>query len=163
MKLAVCPGSFDPITNGHLDIIARAARLFDEVIVAVLQNSSKSYTFSVEDRVAMIRESTKDLPHVRAEAFDGLLADYARQTGATAIVKGLRAVTDFEYEFQMALLNKELSGEVETIFLTTSREYMFLSSSAVRELAAHGADITPFVPAPVAGKIRETYQKGRLS
>ena len=123
MRIAICPGSFDPITNGHLDIIRRASKLFDHVEVAVLQNSSKKCVFSVEERVEMIRDCIGELPNVSASSFDGLLVDYAKKIGATAIVKGLRAVSDFDYEFQMALFNKEINAEVETIFLTTSPEH----------------------------------------
>lgn len=160
MRIAICPGSFDPITNGHLDIISRAARLFDHVEVAVLQNSSKKCVFTVDERVDMIRDCIKELPNVSASSFDGLLVDYARKIGATAIVKGLRAVSDFDYEFQMALFNKEINAEVETIFLTTSPEHMYLSSSVVREMAAHGGDMSRFVPACVENKIKVKYNEG---
>lgn len=160
MRIAICPGSFDPITNGHLDIIRRAAKLFDHVEVAVLQNSSKKCVFSVEERVEMIRDGIAELPNVSASSFDGLLVDYAKKKGATAIVKGLRAVSDFDYEFQMALFNKEINAEVETIFLTTSPEHMYLSSSVVREMAAHGGDTSRFVPACVKERIVAKYRQG---
>ncbi len=160
MKIAICPGSFDPVTNGHLDIIARAARLFDHVEVAVLQNSSKNCIFSVDERVDMIRECIKDLDNVSASSFDGLLVDYAKKLGATVIVKGLRAVSDFDYEFQMALFNKEVNAEVETVFLTTSPEHMYLSSSVVREMAAHGGDMSRFVPTSVKERITAKYKEG---
>lgn len=160
MRVAICPGSFDPITNGHLDIIRRAAKLFDHVVVAVLQNSSKKCVFSVEERVDMIRDCITDLDNVSASSFDGLLVEYAKKTGATAIVKGLRAVSDFDYEFQMALFNKEINAEVETIFLTTSPEHMYLSSSVVREMAAHGGDMSRFVPACVKERIIAKYRQG---
>ena len=160
MRIAICPGSFDPITNGHLDIIRRAAKLFDHVEVAVLQNSSKRCVFSVEERVEMIRDCIGDLPNVSASSFDGLLVDYAKKIGATAIVKGLRAVSDFDYEFQMALFNKEINAEVETIFLTPSPEHMYLSSSVVREMAAHGGDMSRFVPACVEKRITAKYRQG---
>lgn len=145
-RIALCPGSFDPITNGHLDIIRRAASLFDEVIVLVMINFSKTTTsFSVEERVDMARRATAELPNVRVDSYDGLLADYARRVHACTVVKGLRAVSDFEYEFQMALTNKKLYPELETLFLTTGLQYMYLSSSIVRQVAALGGDISEFV------------------
>ncbi|MBQ2939082.1 MAG: pantetheine-phosphate adenylyltransferase [Clostridia bacterium] len=149
MKLAVCPGSFDPVTNGHLDIIRRAAALADRVIVVVMTNASKHTMFTMEERVAMLRTATVDLPNVEIDAYDGLLADYARRVGADAIVKGLRAVTDFEYEFQMALTNRQLHADAETVFLTTSADLMYLSSSVVKQVAMYGGDISGFVPASV--------------
>lgn len=149
MKLAVCPGSFDPVTNGHLDIIRRAAALSDRVIVVVMTNASKHTLFSMEERVAMLRAATAEFPNVEVDAYDGLLADYARQVGADAIVKGLRAVTDFEYEFQMALTNRQLHADAETVFLTTSADLMYLSSSVVKQVAQYGGDISGFVPASV--------------
>ena len=149
MKLAVCPGSFDPVTNGHLDIIRRAAALSDRVIVVVMTNASKHTLFSMEERVAMLRAATAELPNVEVYAYDGLLADYARQVGADAIVKGLRAVTDFEYEFQMALTNRQLHADAETVFLTTSADLMYLSSSVVKQVVQYGGDISGFVPASV--------------
>ena len=143
---ALCPGSFDPISNGHLDIIRRAASLFDEVIVLVMINFSKTTTaFSVEERVDMARRATAEFPNVRVDSYDGLLADYARRVHACTVVKGLRAVSDFEYEFQMALTNKKLYPELETLFLTTGLQYMYLSSSIVRQVAALGGDISEFV------------------
>lgn len=145
-RIALCPGSFDPITNGHLDIIRRAASLFDEVIVLVMINFSKTTTaFSVEERVDMARRVTAEFPNVRVDSYDGLLADYARRVHACTVVKGLRAVSDFEYEFQMALTNKKLYPELETLFLTTGLQYMYLSSSIVRQVAALGGDISEFV------------------
>lgn len=149
MKLAVCPGSFDPVTNGHLDIIRRAAALADRVIVVVMTNASKNTMFTMEERVAMLRTATADLSNVEIDAYDGLLADYARRVGADAIVKGLRAVTDFEYEFQMALTNRQLHADAETVFLTTSADLMYLSSSVVKQVAMYGGDISGFVPASV--------------
>ena len=149
MKLAVCPGSFDPVTNGHLDIIRRAAKLADRVLVVVMTNAIKNPLFSMEERMEMLRRVTADLPNVEVDAFDGLLADYARQVGAAAIVKGLRATSDFEYEFQMALTNRQLGATAETVFLTTSAEMMFLSSSLVKQVAAYNGDISEFVPAEV--------------
>ena len=145
-RIALCPGSFDPITNGHLDIIRRAASLFDEVIVLVMINFSKTTTaFSVQERVDMARRATAEFPNVRVDSYDGLLADYARRVHACTVVKGLRAVSDFEYEFQMALTNKKLYPELETLFLTTGLQYMYLSSSIVRQVAALGGDISEFV------------------
>lgn len=145
-RVAVCPGSFDPVTYGHRDIITRACRLFDKVIVLVSVNPGKSPSFSAEERVAMIRAVTHTLDNVEVDVFDGLLADYVKEKGAVAIVKGLRAVSDFEYEFQMALANKELYGGAETVFLTTSAENMYLSSSVVKQIARFGGDISHFVP-----------------
>ena len=159
-KIAICPGSFNPITLGHLDIIKRASKMFDHVIVAVLQNSSKVCDFSVEERVEMIKHSIKGMENVSADAFNGLLAEYTKEKGATVIVKGLRAVSDFEYEFQMALANQRMNPAVETVFLTTNAEFMFLSSSVVREIATHGGDITEFVPEGLAEKITEKYNGG---
>lgn len=150
MKIAVCPGSFDPVTYGHLDIIRRAAGLFDQVIVAVSVNVDKKSSFTQEERVSLIRQCIADLPNVRVDVVHGLLADYVRQEGACAIVKGLRAVSDFEYEFQMALANKKLNPEAETLFLTTDQKYMYLSSSIVRQIAGFGGDISDFVPPQIA-------------
>jgi pantetheine-phosphate adenylyltransferase len=149
VKLAICSGSFDPITNGHIDIIKRAAKMFDRLIVLVSVNYKKASTFTSGERVAMIERvlAELDLPNVSVDMYDGLLVNYAKQVGATALVRGLRAVTDFEYEFQMALTNKKLCGDVETIFLTTSSEYMFLSSSIVKQVVHFGGSITDFVPA----------------
>ena len=145
--IAICPGSFDPITIGHLDIISRSAKMFSKVIVVVMTNANKSGgSFTVEERVEMIKKSVKDIPNVEVDYFGGLLADYAAQKNAKAIIKGLRAVTDFEYEFQMALTNKKLNPNVETLFLTTSADNMYLSSSMVKQIAAMGGDISSFVP-----------------
>ncbi len=155
MKIAVCPGSFDPVTLGHLDIINRASRLFDKVIVLVSFNYGKSSaSFSVEERMEMIRTVTKHLNNVEIDCNSGLLADYLKKTGAAAIVKGLRAVSDFEYEFQMALANKKLYSEAETVFLTTSSENMYLSSSVVKEIASLGGDISGFVPPEILEVIK---------
>lgn len=152
-RLAVCPGSFDPVTLGHIDIMTRASTLFDRVIVLVSVNPDKSPCFSAEERMDMIREVTKDLPNVTVERLDGLLADYVREKKACAIVKGLRAMTDFEYEFQMALINKKLCPEAETVFLVTKSENMYLSSSMVRQVASFGGDISGFVPHEIAERI----------
>ena len=145
-RTAICPGSFDPITLGHLDIITRAAAMFDKVIVVVMVNSSKHGSFSKEERMEMIKKTVKDIPNVEVDIYDGLLAEYAQNKNACAIIKGLRAMSDFEYEFQMALANKKLNPQVETLFLTTSAENMYLSSSMVRQIASMGGDITSFVP-----------------
>ncbi len=159
MRTAVCPGSFDPVTNGHLDIIARAARLFEEVTVGVLVNPAKQGMFSVDERVTMLREVVADLPQVRVEAFEGLLVDFCRERGIGAIVKGLRAVTDFDYELQMAQMNTSLSG-VETVFVPTSPEWSFLASSLVKEVAGHGGDVSGLVPPSVLQRMRDRLGTG---
>ena len=153
MRVAVCPGSFDPITKGHLDIITRATTLFDKVIVLVAVNPAKQCSFTVEERVDMIRRSTAHLKQVEVDTFSGLLAEYVDKTGASAIIKGLGAVSDFEYEFQMVMANRRLHTKAETIFLTTASEYLFLSSSFVRELAGFGGNIADFVPAEIVDDI----------
>ncbi len=144
--VAIYPGSFDPITIGHLDIIHRASKLFGKLIVVVMVNPKKQCSFSPSERVELIKQSTKDLSNVIVEFSDGLLADYAKEKGACAIIKGLRALSDFEYEFQMALTNSKLNPDVETLFLTTRAENMYLSSSMVRQIASMGGDISGFVP-----------------
>ena len=154
-RIAICPGSFDPITKGHLDIIRRASSLFDEVIVLILVNYSKSNTaFTPAERVKLARRVTKDMPNVRVDFFGGLLADYASHVGACTLIKGLRAVSDFEYEFQMALTNKKLCPTLETMFMTTDIKYMYLSSSIVREVATMGGDISEFVCPEIIDDIR---------
>ena len=159
--IAICPGSFDPITIGHLDIISRSAKMFSKVIVVVMTNANKSDgSFTVEERVEMIKKSVKDIPNVEVDYFGGLLADYAAQKNAKAIIKGLRAVTDFEYEFQMALTNKKLNPNVETLFLTTSAENMYLSSSMVKQIASMGGDIADFVPPVIHNDIVNRLKKG---
>lgn len=160
--LAICPGSFDPMTLGHLDVIRRAAAIFDKVIVVVMINSAKKPAFTVDERVEFLKRSTADMPKVSVETYSGLLADYATIKKATAIVKGLRVMSDFEYEFQMALTNMQLAPNTQTIFLPTSAECMFLSSSMVREVARHGRDITPFVPAAIAQEIRKRLFQDEL-
>ena len=161
MRIAVCPGSFDPITLGHLDIIDRAAKLFDKVIVLVSFNRNKSSAcFSTKERMEMIIAVTGHLDNVVVDCFDGLLADYMKMRGATVIVKGLRAVSDFEYEFQMALANKTLYNEAETIFLTTAEKHMFLSSSLVKEIASFGGEIDNFVPPEILDTIKSRLYKG---
>ncbi len=145
-RIAICPGSFDPVTLGHLDIIQRASALFDKVIVLVSVNVKKTPSFTPDERVEMIKKVTPHLKNVEVETSDGLLANFVKEKGATAIVKGLRAVTDFEYEFQMALANKKLCPEAETVFLITKSENMYLSSSVVKQIASFGGDIDGFVP-----------------
>ena len=158
-KIAVCPGSFDPVTLGHLDIIERASELFDEVIVVVSINSQKAYSFTAEERIDMIKSVSKHLTNVTVDKCDGLLAEYCKEKGAIAIVKGLRAVTDFEYEFQQALANKKLYDKADTIFLTTRAENMYLSSSVVKEIASYGGDISEFVPSEVLSIISSRITK----
>ena len=152
-RLAVCPGSFDPVTLGHVDIMTRASKLFDRVIVLVSSNYEKKPSFSAEERMELIREVTKDLPNIEVETHDGLLADYVREHKACAIVKGLRAMTDFEYEFQMALANRKLYDGAETVFLVTKSENMYVSSSVVKNIASYGGDISGFVPPEIADRI----------
>ena len=147
MKKAIYPGSFDPLTLGHLDIIERSARIVDELVVGVLNNSAKNSLFSLDERVSMIKEMTDSMPNVTVTSFNGLLVDYMREIDATIIVRGLRAVTDFEYELQIAQTNHVENPEVETIFLTTSLQYSYLSSTIVKEFASYGGDLSKFVPA----------------
>ncbi|HIZ55790.1 MAG TPA: pantetheine-phosphate adenylyltransferase [Firmicutes bacterium] len=160
MKIAVCPGSFDPITKGHLDIITRAGKLFDQLIILVSVNQEKHPIFSLEERLDLINTAVAHMQNVHVDILrDGLLADYVRQVGACAIVKGLRAVSDFEYEFQMALANKRLYPNAETIFLTASSEHMYLSSSLVKQIAGYGGNIADFVPESVAEKISQRLKR----
>lgn len=154
MRRAVCPGSFDPVTNGHLDIIGRAGRLFDEVIVAVLVNESKRGLFSVEERLEMLNEVTKPYENVRVESFRGLTVDFCKAQNAMVVVKGLRAVSDFDYELQMAQMNIGLAG-VETLFMPTNPQNSFLSSSLIKDVAKWGGDVTPHVPEVVARRLAE--------
>ena len=154
-KIAVYPGSFDPITNGHLDIIARSARLFDTVYVAILINSSKTPMFSLQERTEFIQQATKDLPNVKVVSFSGLLVDFLQQIGANVIVKGLRAVSDFEYEMQMALMNNKLSKDIETLFMMTSGRYSYLSSSIVKEVGRLGGDLAGLVPEELIDVIKK--------
>lgn len=157
MKKAIYPGSFDPLTLGHLDIIKRSAAIVDELVVGVLNNSAKKSLFTVEERVNMIKEMTKDIKNVSVTSFDGLLVDHMKQIHATIIIRGLRAVTDFEYELQIAQTNHVESPEVETIFLTTSLQYSYLSSTIVKEFASYGGDISKFVPPEFINRIYEKY------
>ena len=157
MATALCPGSFDPVTNGHLDIIERTSRHFSEVVVAVIPNPQKTQSlFTLEERQDMLREVTAHLPNVRIAFFKGLLVDFARDNGASAIVKGLRAVSDFDYELQMAQMNQRLSG-IDTFFISTSPQYSFLSSSLVREVGRFGGDVSTMVPASVAARLTERF------
>ena len=159
-KTVICPGSFDPLTIGHLDIIKRSSKLFDNVIVVVMKNFNKnSGSFTVEERMDFIRRCTEDLPNVTVDSHLGLLADYAREKGASAVVKGLRAISDFDDEFRQALTNQQLNSELETIFLTTSAEYMFLSSSVVKEVCKLGGDVSNFVPTEICDDIIERLSK----
>lgn len=147
MSIAICPGSFDPITLGHLNIIRRASRIFDRVVVCVMYNSTKtSPMFSIQERVDMVKRAVEKYPNVTVDSSDGLLAEYARQFEGAVVVKGLRAASDFEYEFQMNLINKKINPELETMFLTASEKYTFLSSSVIREMAKYGAELTGLVP-----------------
>lgn len=153
MRRAACPGSFDPVTNGHLDIIGRAATLFDEVTIAVGTNETKNGLFSVDERIAMIEQVVHEYPNVSVEAFSGLLVDFCRARDIRAIVKGLRAVSDFDYELQMAQMNRSLS-QVDTLFVPTSPEYSFLASSLVKEVATHGGDVSGLIPPSVLTALR---------
>lgn len=159
MKKAVCPGSFDPITNGHLDVIERASHLFDEVVIAVLVNNSKSSLFTIEERIVLARDCVKHLPNVKVDMWSGLLVDYCRENKVDAIVKGLRAVSDFDYELQMAQMNLQLKG-VDTLLMATKPDYSFLSSSLVREIARYGGDVSKLVP---AGVLSELIRKAKDS
>lgn len=155
MRTAVYPGSFDPITNGHLDIIKRASRIYDKVIVGVLSNKRKNPLFTLDERVAMIQSETASLDNVEVAAFGGLLVDFAKEHGASVIVKGLRTVADFEYEFQMALLNKTLHEDIETIFMMTDSKYSYISSSMVKELAGFGGNVSELVSPQIENKLKQ--------
>ncbi len=158
MKKAIYPGTFDPMTYGHLDIIKRAANVFDEVIVGVLNNKGKQPLFSIEERVNILKEATKDIPNVTIESFGGLLTDYCKQNGIRVIVRGLRAVTDFEYELQMSQMNRKLSNHaVDTVFFNTTLKYSYLSSSSVKEVAQFNGDLKAFVPDFVADQLLKKY------
>jgi len=153
VRRVVCPGSFDPVTNGHLDIISRASRLYDEVVVAVLINITKKSLFTVEERIEMLREVTTQYGNVRVDSFHGLLVDFCEANGISAVVKGLRAISDFDYELQMAQMNYSMA-KVETMFMTTNPLYSFLSSSLIREVAKYGGDVSGLVPEQVIGRLR---------
>ena len=159
MKAAVYPGSFDPVTKGHLDIIKRASQTFDKVYVAILTNSSKTPMFSLEKRLDWLRRSTADIPNVEIDSFSGLLVNYQNEKNSNIIIKGLRAVSDFEYEFQMALMNRKLNPDVETLFMMTSGKYSYLSSSIVKEVARHKASLEGLVPDFMIGEITELIEK----
>lgn len=161
MEVGIYPGSFDPVTNGHIDIIKRSAKLVDVLIVAILQNNKKTSLFTIEERIKLIEESCKDIDNIQIETFSGLLVDFAKEKNANLIIRGLRALTDFEYEFQMAQMNKHLHSNMETIFLVTDVKYSFLSSSAIKEVASFGGSVCDFVPEIVAEKTLEKY-KGEL-
>ena len=161
MLRAIYPGSFDPVTNGHLDVIRRSSKMVDELIVGVLNNNAKMPLFSVEERVRMLKEVTKDIPNVRIYPFDGLLIDFAAKMEAGVVIRGLRAITDFEYELQMSQTNHKLNPDVETIFLTTSIEYSYLSSTTVKDIASYGGDITQFVPEAIVGKLEQKMKEKR--
>lgn len=158
MKTAVYPGSFDPVTHGHLDIIERAANIFDKVVVAVLQNNSKTPLFSVDERIDMLKKTTSSFKNVEIDYFSGLLVDYMKQNNYHVIIKGLRMLSDFEYEFQMALMNKKLNNDIETLFMMTNSKYAYLSSSIVKEIAKFNGDISELVPEYVATKFKENLR-----
>ncbi len=155
MKLAIYPGTFDPVTNGHLDIVERAAQLFDAVTIAVTTNPAKNPLFTVAERIAMFREATRHLPRIEVESFSGLLVEYAAARGASVMIRGLRAISDFEYEFQMALINRKISHGLDTVFLMASEKYTYLNSTIVKEVARLGGDVSCFVPASVNERIRQ--------
>ena len=161
MKLAIYPGTFDPITNGHVDVLQRALEIFDRVIVAIAINPSKNTIFTKEERLEMIREVVKNFNHVEVDSFDTLLMDYAREKGAISVIRGLRAVSDFEYEFQMALMNRNLYPEASTVFLMPHENYSFLNSTLVREVARFNGDISHFVSPFVKQKLNEKFGKGK--
>lgn len=161
MRIAVIPGSFDPITNGHMDIILRARELFDRVVVLVAVNADKNPSFTPAERVLLIEKCIAGYDDIMVDCFDGLLVDYVKQVGACAIVKGLRAMSDFEYEFQMALYNKKLYPDAETLFMTTSTENLYLSSSGVKSIARYGRDVSDFVPAVISQQVLERISQGK--
>ncbi len=158
---AVCPGSFDPVTRGHLDIIKRGATVFDEVIVVVANNQSKDPLFSVDERIVLLKEVTRQFPNVKVDSFNGLLIDYVKNIGANVILRGLRAVSDFEYEMKIASINKKLDDEVETFFMMTNNQYSFLSSSIVKEAAKYHANVSDLVPEVVEEALKEKYNSPR--
>lgn len=156
-RIAIYPGSFDPVTNGHIDIAGRGLKLFDKIIVAILHNPGKRSLFSVQERLDMLKESMSDIDHIEFDTFDGLLVDYAQKRKANAILRGMRAVSDFEYEFQLALMNRKLNREVETIFLMTGLRWIFTSSSIIKEAARYGGDISDMVPPGVNSRIKAKF------
>ncbi|MEK6698189.1 MAG: pantetheine-phosphate adenylyltransferase [Nitrospirota bacterium] len=157
--IAVYPGTFDPVTNGHVDLLERSLRIFDEVIVAIASNPKKAPLFPIEERIAMFREATAQYKNVVIEGFDGLLVDYVKQKKAIGIVRGLRAVSDFEYEMQMALMNRRLDSTIETVFLMPNEEYSFITSTIVREAASYGGDVSSLVPKVVVEKLKKKFGK----
>ncbi|MES2573093.1 MAG: pantetheine-phosphate adenylyltransferase [Verrucomicrobiota bacterium] len=157
MRRAIYPGSFDPVTNGHLDVIKRAVKIFDEVIVAVAHNDQKQGLFTTDERVALLKETTRDTPTVKVTQFDGLLVNFALRQQATAVIRGLRAISDFEFEFQMALMNRKLEQSIETLFLMPKEEYTYLSSRIVKEIARLGGNVDAFVPPPVAESLGQKF------
>jgi pantetheine-phosphate adenylyltransferase len=160
-RIAIYPGSFDPVTNGHVDIVRRGTALFDEIVVAILYNPGKTALFTVDERLDMLKETMKDIPGVSFDTFGGLLVDYARERGAQAILRGMRAVSDFEYEFQLALMNRKLNREIQTVFLMTGLRWIFTSSSIIKEAAQFGGDVSELVPPMVNRKIIEKYRRNR--
>ncbi|MFA4858684.1 MAG: pantetheine-phosphate adenylyltransferase [Candidatus Margulisiibacteriota bacterium] len=161
MKTAIYPGSFDPVTDGHLDIIRRAQRFFDKVIVAVIANPEKKPAFTLKDRMQMLRTCLPDCPKIEIDAFAGLLVDFAKKRGVSAIIRGLRAVSDFDYEFQLAMTNRKMKPDIETVFFMTDYKYSYLSSSFVKQIAALGGDVSGFVPEVVAQKLKQKIKKGK--
>jgi len=159
MKTAVYPGSFDPVTNGHVDVIERASKIFEKVIIAVGDNPEKKPLFTIQERIDMIKEVTKNLKNVEVEGFEGLLLDFVKGEKSKIIIRGLRAVSDFEFEFQRALLNRKINGDIETIFIMTKEDYVYLNSSIVKEMAMFGGSVGKLVPRIVREKLREKYQK----
>lgn len=162
-KIAIYPGSFDPVTNGHLDILKRGLKLFDKIIVAILQNPGKESLFTMQERVMMLKESLKGLKNTEIDTFDGLLVDYAAKRNAHAILRGMRAVSDFEYEFQLALMNRRLNRKIQTVFLMTGLSWIFTSSSIIKEAAQFGGNIEGMVPPPVLKKLKKKFQRAYQS
>jgi pantetheine-phosphate adenylyltransferase len=162
-RIAIYPGSFDPVTNGHLDVVERGLKLFDEIIVTILMNPKKQYLFSLEERMQMLTASMKDFPNVEVDFFDGLLVDYAERRGASAVLRGLRALSDFEYEFQMALMNRRLNREIQTVFLMTGMRWIYTSSSIIKEAAQFGGDVEGMVPPIVLMRLKEKFSALRAA